>query len=118
MLIGHSLLLKPGEIGYQPRSDEKNFYNKCITWHLKFQNPKEISIKSDASKTSRWKHKTEIIYAHCNCNEPKRMLPCPVHLFKPWINMQNANHKTKFRSKGFLFIHEVGKPFRYEYLKD
>ena len=28
MLIGYSLLLRPGEVGYQTRSDERNLYNK------------------------------------------------------------------------------------------
>ena len=48
MLIGYSLVLRPGEIGYQPRSDEKNLYNESVTWHPNFENPQEISMKIDA----------------------------------------------------------------------
>ena len=59
MLIGYSVLL---------RSDEKNLYNKSVTWHPKFENPQEILIEGEASKTNRWKHKTEIIYAHIVMN--------------------------------------------------
>ena len=118
MLIGYCLLLRPGEIGYQPKSDEKNLYNRSITWHPKFEDPKEISIKVEASKTNRWRHKTEIIYTHCNCNNPNRIIPCPVHLLKHWINMRNAYHKKKFKSKDFLFIHKNGKPFRYDHINN
>ena len=118
MLIGYSLLLRPGEVGYQPRSDEKNLYNKSVKWHPNFENPQEISIKVDASKTNRWKHKTEIIYAHCNCDKSIRIIPCPVHLLKHWINMRNAYHKIKFKSKDFIFIHKTGKPFRYDHLNN
>ena len=38
MLIGHSLLLRPVEMRYQPRSDEKNLYVESITRHPKFEN--------------------------------------------------------------------------------
>ena len=118
MLIGYSLLLRPGEIGFQQKSEEKNLYNKSIKWHPKFADPQEISIKVEASKTNRWKHKTEIIYAHCNCDKPKRIIPCPVHLLKHWINMRNAYHKKRFKPKDFLFIHKNGKPFKYDHLNN
>ena len=38
-LIGYSLLLRTGEVGHQLRSDEKNFYNKSVTWHPNFVSP-------------------------------------------------------------------------------
>ena len=63
-MIGYSLLSRPGEMRYQPKSDEKNLYNRSVTLHPNFDNLQEISMKVDASKTNRWKHKTEIIYAH------------------------------------------------------
>ena len=118
MLIGYSLLLRPGEVGYQPRSNEKNLYNRSITWIPNFDNPQEISIKVEASKTNRRKTKTEIIYAHCNCNKSIRIIPCPIHLLKHWINLRNKYHNKKFKSKDFLFIHKNGKPFRYDHLNN
>ena len=118
VLIGYSLLLRPGEIGYQPKSKEKNLYNNSITWHPEFKDPKEISIEVEASKTNRWKHKTEIIYAKCNCNKSNRIIPCPVHLLKHWINMRNAYHKIKFKGSDFLFIQKNKKPFRYDHLNN
>ena len=93
MLTGYSILLRPGEIGYQPRLDEKNLYNESVTRHPKFENSQEISIKVEASKTNRWKHKTQIIYAHCYCDKSRRIIPCTVHLLKHWINISNAYHK-------------------------
>ena len=68
-------------------------------------------LKMDASKTNRWKHKTEIIYAHCNCDESMCIISCFVHLLKHWINMQNACKKINFKSRDFTFIHKSGKPF-------
>ena len=53
-------------MGYQPKSGEKNSCNKSIACDPDFNNPKETSIKVEASKTNRWKRKTEIIYTHCN----------------------------------------------------
>ena len=53
ILIRYSLLPRPGEVGYQPRSDEANLYNKSVTWHPNFEHPQEISMKDDASKTNR-----------------------------------------------------------------
>ena len=49
MLIVYSLLVRPGEVGHQPKSGEKN-----LTWHPNFEPPQEISIQKDASKTNRW----------------------------------------------------------------
>ena len=82
MLIRYSLSLRPGKLGYQPRSAEKNLYNEYVTWHPNFENPEEISIKVVASKLNRWKHETEIIHAHCNCNESRLVNPCPIYLLK------------------------------------
>ena len=82
MLIRYFLFLRPGEEGCHQRSDEKNLYNKSVTWHPNSENPKELSLKVDASKTNRWKHKTEISYAHCNCDRSRRIIPCPVHLLE------------------------------------
>ena len=118
MLIGYSLLLRPGKVGYQTRLDEKNFYNECNRWHSKSKDPREISIEVEASKTNGWKHKTEIIHAPCNCNNPKRIIPCPVHLLKHWINLQVANHETNFKSRDLLFIHKSKKPFRCDHLNN
>ena len=67
----------------------------------------------EASKTNRWKHKTEIIYAHCYCDKSRRIIPCSVHLLKHWINMRNACHKIKFKPNDLVFIHITGKIFRY-----
>ena len=75
-------------------------------------------MKVDASKINRWKHKTQIIYAHCNRDESMRTTPCPVHLLKHLINMRNAYHKIKFKSNNFMFIHKTGKPFRCDHLND
>ena len=110
MLIGYSLLLRPGEIGYQPRSDEKNLYNKSITWHPNFDNPQEISMKVDASK-----HETEIIYAHCKGDKSRHVIQCPVYLLKHWINMKSIS-KIKFKSNDFVFI--LWKLFRYDHLNN
>ena len=82
VLLGYALLLRPGEIGHQPKSGEKDLLNKSITWHPSFEDPREISTEVEASKTNRWKHKTEIIYASCNCYERLRITPCPVHYLK------------------------------------
>ena len=71
LLTAYCLLLRPGAIGFQKRSQEKNLLNKSINWHPSFENAKEISIKVEASKTNRWGHKTEIIYASCNCKKIK-----------------------------------------------
>ena len=46
MLIGCSLLLRPGEIEYQPKYKEKNLHDESVTWHPNFENPQEISLKS------------------------------------------------------------------------
>ena len=35
-----------------------------------------------------------------------------------WINMQKASHVTKFKSKVFLLIHKLGRPFRWGSLND
>ena len=71
--------LETGEVGYQSRSDEKNLYNKSVTWHPNFENPQKTSIEIEATKTNRWKHETEIIHAHCNCDKSRRIIPGPVH---------------------------------------
>ena len=104
MLIRHSLFLRPAEVEHQPESGEKNLYNESVTWHPNFEKPPEISIKVDASKTNRWKHETEIIYANCNCDKSRRIIPCLVHLLKHWINMRNACHKIKFKSPVQLLL--------------
>ena len=118
MLVEYSLLLRPGKIGYQPTSDEKNLYNESVTWQPNFENPQEISIDVEASKTNRWRHKTEITQAHCNCDESRRIIPCAVDLLKHWINMRNACNKIKFKSNNFTFIHKSGKLFRYDHLNN
>ena len=118
VLIGYSLLLRPGEIGYKPHSSEKNLYNKSINWHPNYDSPNEISIEVDASKTNRRKNRTEIIYAYCNCDKNNRIIPCPVHLLKHWIIMRNAYHKEKQRPRDFLFIHKDGSPFSYNHLNN
>ena len=118
MLIRYSLLLRPGKVGYQPNSDEKNPRNESVTWHPNFESPQEISTKVDASKTNRWKHETEITYAHCNCDKSRRIIPSLVYLLKHWINMRNACHKIKFKSNDFIFTHKYGKPFRHDHLNN
>ena len=118
VLLGYALLLRPGEIGYQKNSIGKNLYNKTIKWHPNFMDPKEISIKVEASKTNRWKNKTEIIYTKCNCKNRKRITPCPVHLLKHWISIRNKYHKRKFKPNDFLFIHTNKKPFQYDHLNN
>ena len=113
LLIGYSLLLRPGEIGHQPRSSEKDLLNKSIVWNPSFSSPKEISIEVEASKTNRWKHKTEI-YMPLNCDDSIRILSCPVHYLKFWILTRNRFHKNTFKQSDYLFIHKNGKPFRYD----
>ena len=115
-LIGYALLLRPGEIGYQPKSKEKNLLNGSIFWHPSFENPKEISTIVKASKTNRWGHKTEIIYAACNCNRISRIIPCPVHYLKYWITIRDQYHKKKFLKSDFMFIHKDGEQFKYDHL--
>ena len=118
LLIGYSLLLRPGEIGYKPESQEKHLLNNSINWHPSFANPREISIEVVASKTNRWKHKTEIIYASCNCHKEIRIIPCPVHYLKYWIIIRNRFHKKVFKKTDFIFIHKNGKPFRSDNLNN
>ena len=118
LLIGYSLLLRPGEIGHQPRSTEKNLLNNAIQWHPSFLDPKEISTEVEASKTNRWKHKTEIIYTSCNCEKSVRITPCPVHYLKLWIHIRNRFHKRIFKDSDFLFVHRNGSPFKYDNLNN
>ena len=110
LLIGYSLLLRPGEIGYKPDSQEKSLLNNSINWHPSFTNPREISIEVIASKTNRWRHKTEIVYASCNCNKDIRIIPCPVHFLKYWIISRNRFHKQSFKNTDFLFIKKMVPP--------
>ena len=112
MLIEHSLFLRPEEVGYQRKSDAKNFYDESVTWHSNFEDPQEISIKVDASKTNRWKYKMETIYTHCKCDESMRITPRPVRLLKHWINMRNAHQKIQFKSNNFTSIHKIKNLFK------
>ena len=107
MLTEYSLLLRPGEVGYQPRSDEKSLHNECVTWHPNFETPQDLSMKVDAAKTNRWKLKTKIIYVHCNCDKSVRIISGLVQLLKNWIDMRNAYHEVKFKSNDFIFLIKV-----------
>ena len=113
VLIEHFFLLRPGEVGSLPGSDEKNLLNESLTWHPKFEDPLEISIQLEASKTSSWKHETLFIHARCNCDESVLIIPCPVHLLKHCINMQNACHETKFKSRVARRLNVRLDPSRY-----
>ena len=118
LLLGYALLLRPGEVGYKNKSQGKSLLNKSIFWYPSFDNPKEISIQVSASKTNRFKHKTEIIYASCNCHQSIRTIPCPVHYTKYWITIRNKYHKSTFKDQDFLFIHKNGTPFKYDNLNN
>ena len=118
LLIGYFLLLRPGEVGHQPRSHEKDLLNNAITWHPSFHFPEEISIEVEASKTNRWRHKTEIIYASCNCYNKIRTTPCPVHFLKFWISFRNRFHNSVFKDSDFLFIHKNKSPLKYDNLNN
>ena len=118
VLLGYALLLRPGEIGYKPKSKEKKLLNKSISWHPNFDAPIEISMEVVASKTNRRNERTEVVYTHCNCEDKNKVTPCPVHILKRWIKLRDKFHKAKAKSDDYLFIHKNGKPFRYSHLNN
>ena len=113
MLIRYSLFLRPGKVGSQSRSDEKNLYDKSVTCHPNFDNPQDISIKVDASKTNRWKHKTENIYARCNCdqggNRPLKSCGDIIFSTSNLIRLQ-VKHRSSTYQFSFVHISNANRP--------